>query len=266
MTEATRRERNRADTDRQIRTVARTLLVSRGREGVTLRAIAREMGITAPALYRYYDSFEDLIQHVCADICVDLAAELTSDLSAIPDVDTTGQVFAVCRGFRTWAIRHPREFTLVFAGPAGPADLRAVGPTGPAGSSAPGAAGQVAGLGQLGSATDPFGRIFLTVAGRVLATRELVTPEDHEVPEQLRADLVEFRRTLFDTLADSGVQLPDHVFSLGAAYTMLRFWVRLYGLVALEVFDRFPFAVSDPESLFESMVTELAAEVGLTAH
>lgn len=250
MTEATRRERNRVDTDRQIRTVARTLLVNRGREGVTLRAIAREMGITAPALYRYYESFEDLIQHVCADICVDLAAELTADLSAIPDDDTPGQVFAVCRGFRTWAIRHPKEFTLVFATPGA---AQEPGPD------------AVAGLGRLGSATDPFGRIFLTVAGRVLATRELVMPADHEVPERLRADLVEFRRTLFDTLAESGVHLPEHVFSLGAAYTMLRFWVRLYGLVALEVFNRFPFVVSDPESLFESMVAELAAEVGLTA-
>ena len=75
MTQAARRDRNRVDTDQSIRTVARTLLVSRGRQGVTLRAIAREMGITAPALYRYYDSFEDLIRHVCTDICADLTAE-----------------------------------------------------------------------------------------------------------------------------------------------------------------------------------------------
>jgi AcrR family transcriptional regulator len=248
MTDATRRERNRVDTDRQIRTVARTLLVDRGREGVTLRAIAREMGITAPALYRYYDSFEDLIQHVCADICADLAAELSADLSSVPDEDTPAQVFAVCRGFRTWAIRHPREFALVFATPGGVTDTNAG--DGPA---------------RFGSATDPFGRIFLTVAGRVLATRELVMPADHEVPENLLADLTEFRRTLIDTLADNGVRIPTEVFSLGAAYTMLRFWVRLYGMVALEVFSRFPFVVSDPEALFESMVAELAAEVGLTA-
>src|SRR5215469_10289741 len=99
MTEATRRDRSRVDTDRQIRKVARTLLVSRGAQGVTLRAIAREMGITAPALYRYYDSFEDLIRQVCADICVDLADELATGLAAIPPDDTTGRVFAVCRGF-----------------------------------------------------------------------------------------------------------------------------------------------------------------------
>ena len=55
MTEATRRERLRAETEREIRQAARALLVERGRDAVTLRAIARELGITAPALYRYYD-------------------------------------------------------------------------------------------------------------------------------------------------------------------------------------------------------------------
>jgi len=237
MTQAARRDRSRVDTDQSIRTVARTLLVSRGRQGVTLRAIAREMGITAPALYRYYESFEDLIRHVCTDICADLAAELTAGLAAVPDEDTAGQVFAVCRGFRAWAVRHPQEFSLVFATPASqPVDC----------------------------APDPFGQVFLTVAARVLAAQHLAIPPDQDVPEKLRGDLAEFRAALITTLAETGIDLPEHLFPLGAAYTMLRFWVRLYGQVALEVFGRFPSPVSAPELLFESMVAELAAEIGLT--
>ncbi|HWC80177.1 MAG TPA: TetR/AcrR family transcriptional regulator [Pseudonocardiaceae bacterium] len=255
MTEATqtarsgRGERSRAETDRQIRTVARDLLVTRGRAAVTLRAIAREMGITAPALYRYYDSFEDLIRQVCEDICVDLAEELAGDLAAIPEDDTPGRVFAVCRGFRAWAVRHPREFTLVFASP----DTRSE----PAGGAA------CAGLND--QATDPFGRIFLTVAGQVLITRELAVPPDEQVPETLYGDLDEFRRSLIGTLSATGLNIPEEVFSLGVVYAMLRFWVRLYGQVALEVFGRFPFPVADPEPMFESMLNELAAEFGLTA-
>lgn len=236
MTETARRDRSRADTDRRIRTVARTLLVNHGAQGVTLRAIAREIGITAPALYRYYDSFEDLIQHVCKDICVDLAAELSVDLAAIPEDDTLGRMFGVCRGFRLWAIRHPREFSLVFATPSGPA---ATGPN------------------------DPFGRVFMSVAGRVLATHDLRVPPEPEVPEALRADLELFRTTMLEGINGTGVDVPDHVLSLGLAYTMLRFWVRLYGQVALEVFGRFPFPIADAEPMFESMVDELTAEVGL---
>jgi AcrR family transcriptional regulator len=242
MAEATHRERSREDTETQIRTVARTLLVSRGREAVTLRAIARELGITAPALYRYYDSFEDLLRHVCIDICADLAADIDRRLAPIPETDGTGRVFAVCRGFRSWAIEHPREFTLVFADPAIPKQVST----------------------ECGQGADPFGQIFLGVAGNLLATGQLTLPGDAEVPDRLRDDLSEFRRSLFETLAEVGVEVPDELFSLGAAYTMLRFWVRLYGQVALEVFGRFPFAVSEPEALFESMLAELATEVGLT--
>ncbi len=238
MTETTRRERSRDETQQEIRRVARDLLTNQGREAVTLRAIAREMGITAPAIYRYHASLEDLIQQLCMDICTDLAAEMATDLAAIPEDDTPAQVFAVCRGFRAWALRHPQEFSLVFASPPG--------------TGAP-----------THDLNDPFGRIFLTVAGRVLATRQLAMPADDKVPPELREDLAQFRATLFDTLAEAGLDLPEHVFPIGAAYTMLRFWVRLYGQVALEVFGRFPFAVSAPEPLFESMLAELAEEVGL---
>lgn len=240
MTETTRRERSRDDTQQEIRRVARELLISQGREAVSLRAIAREMGITAPAIYRYHASLEDLLAQLCQDICTDLAAEMATGLAAIPEQDTPAQVFAVCRGFRSWALRHPQEFSLVFASPPG--------------SGAP-----------AHDLDDPFGRIFLTVAGRVLATRQLAMPADEDVPVELREDLAQFRVTLFHTLAEAGLDLPEHVFPLGAAYTMLRFWVRLYGQVALEVFGRFPFAVSAPEPLFESMLAELAEEVGLTS-
>jgi len=239
MTGATQRDRNRVDTDIRIRTVARKLLVGHGPQGVTLRAIAREMSITAPALYRYYNSFEDLIGQVCTDICADLAVELTEGLAAVPVDDTTGQVFAVCRGFRAWAIRHPAEFSLVFASPDGALGRREQ------------------------NADDPFGRVFLTVAARVLAARDLAVPADADVPAELRADLAGFRDALIRTLAATGIDLPRDLFPLGAAYIMLRFWVRLYGQVALEVFGRLPFRMSDPEPMFESMITELAREVGL---
>ncbi|HEY1570669.1 MAG TPA: TetR/AcrR family transcriptional regulator, partial [Pseudonocardiaceae bacterium] len=218
-------DRSRADTDRRIRTVARTLLVEQGAQGLTLRAIARQIGITAPALYRYYASLSDLIQHVCGDICADLADDLGTVLANLPTDDTASRVFAVCRGFRTWAIAHPREFGLVFATPA-----------------APGAA----------DANDPFGQIFLTFTGRILAGAPGQERSDPDAPERLRADIALFRDTLVDALRDA--DQPEPEIGLGTAYTVLRFWVRLYGQVALEVFDRFPFPVTDATPLFESML------------
>ncbi|MGH3438936.1 MAG: TetR/AcrR family transcriptional regulator [Sciscionella sp.] len=242
MIEATRREQPRTDTERHIREQARKLLVQRGAGAVTLRAIARELGITAPALYRYYNSREDLIQHVCLDICADLAEDLACDLARMTRATPVSQVFELCRGFRRWALAHPKEFTLVFASPATEA---------------------TAGSGVLPLAEEPFGRIFLTVAGRVLASSGVVVPADPTVPEHLRHDLAGLRESLLATLHEEHIEVPPDTLSLGMVRFMLHFWVRLYGHVALEVFGRFPFGITDTEPLFESMLADLAAVVGL---
>ena len=62
----TRRDRVRAETVREIKQTARRVLVEQGPNGLALRAVAREMGMTAPALYRYFTSREHLIEHVFA--------------------------------------------------------------------------------------------------------------------------------------------------------------------------------------------------------
>ena len=246
MTASTRRERGKAETDREIRHEARTLLINEGSEAVTLRAIARKVGITAPALYRYYSSREDLIEHIRMDICTDLADELSADLRHLSDGDVLGQVLAICRGFRRWAIAHPKEFSLVFASPVEPANL------------------QDGAVHLLVPATDPFGRVFLAVAGKVLTTMTLTAPPDDSVPIELVSDLEHFRASLRATIADAGFEVTEDVLGVGTAYAILKFWVRLYGQVALEVFGRFPFAVSKPEPLFEALLADLIQQVGLT--
>src|SRR5947209_19616591 len=115
---ASRRDRARADTVREIKRTARTVLVAHGVDGLALRAVAREMGMTAPALYRYFASREELIEHVVAD----LYAELVDDLEAARDATeppTPGaQLMALSRRFRAWALAHHAEFNLLFGSPA----------------------------------------------------------------------------------------------------------------------------------------------------
>ena len=59
------------------------------------------------------------------------------------------------------------------------------------------------------------------------------------------------------------LDIDESRFTIGVSYAMLQFWVRLYGQVTLEVFGRFPLAVSDPELLFEKMLSDLAADLGI---
>ncbi|WP_024804673.1 TetR/AcrR family transcriptional regulator [Nocardia sp. BMG51109] len=238
MSQPARRGRMPAVTDADIRRVARALLVDQGPEAVTLRAIARELGITAPALYRYYGSHEELVAALRRDICADLAAELATQVAELPD-DGVVQLFAICKGFRHWALAHAREFTLVFASPTG----------------------------ETGSAMrqfdEPFGRIFLQAAGRLLTTYDIATPSAEAIPGALRDDLVGFQSELLAVLAESGQKFPAEKLDLGVTYLMITFWARLYGHVTLEVFGNYPIPVRDSDALFDATLADLARTIGL---
>src|SRR3979409_361911 len=69
-----RRAGLRAATIDEIIQTARQLLVKDGPEAVSLRAIAREMGMTAPGLYRYFGSYEEMHRYLCAKIFTELGA------------------------------------------------------------------------------------------------------------------------------------------------------------------------------------------------
>jgi AcrR family transcriptional regulator len=244
MDKPTRRRRVRAATDQDIRRTARALLVERGPEAVTLRAIARELGLTAPALYRYYGSRDDLIAHLRLDVISDLAAELSEEISGLA-TDGAVQLFAVCRGFRRWALTHTREFTLVFASPTGD-----VGST----------SGSVA---TLNRADEPFGRIFLIAAGRILANHELTIPPADAVPAELRDDLTAFQGELLSVLQESGPGFTPDKLDLGTTYVMIQFWARLYGHITLEVFGNYPIPLTKPDAVFDALLADLAREIGL---
>src|SRR5690349_4788963 len=110
-----RRERARLDTTAEILRVARRIVVDEGVEGLSLRPVANELGMTAPALYRYFPSRENLVTHVVAQIYDELAVELAATRAS--EEDPLEQLLAVARHFRRWALAHPREFGLVFVNP-----------------------------------------------------------------------------------------------------------------------------------------------------
>ncbi|MCP9953985.1 TetR/AcrR family transcriptional regulator [Actinomadura madurae] len=107
----------RAATVREISETARRILVEEGAEAVTLRAIAREMGMTAPALYRYFGSHGELLRHLVGDLFSELTGELHAAMKKVPHDDMSLKVLTVSRRFRTWSLAHPREYALLFGAP-----------------------------------------------------------------------------------------------------------------------------------------------------
>ncbi|GAA4611176.1 TetR/AcrR family transcriptional regulator [Saccharopolyspora hordei] len=229
MTGSSRRERLRAATELEIRQLARALLVERGSDAVSLRAIARELGITAPALYRYYESREDLLRQLCDDICTDLATELHAESEAVGE-ELVAKIFAVCRAFRRWALAHPEEFALVFATPRVEEERR----------------------------PDRFGSVFLGIIGPFLAEGTSLAEPPFELP-----DLSAHQESLAEAFSTAGIDVPPAALRPEVVHFLLRWWVRLYGHVALEVFGRFPFDLKHADRLFEAMLRELTHETGL---
>ncbi|GAA2602744.1 TetR/AcrR family transcriptional regulator [Actinomadura fulvescens] len=228
-----RRDRLRAATMREISETARRILVDQGPEAVTLRAIARDMGMTAPALYRYFDSHGELLRHLVGDIFTELTEELHRDIKTVPDGDLSGKFLAASRCFRRWSLGHRREYALLFGAP-------------------------LPGFGHKEQAdfaeecARRFGRTFLALFLELWHKRRFPVPPDEEIDPGLREQL---RRYRDEALA---VDLP-----LGVIQQFLQCWVRLQGGVSLEVFGHLDFALDDPEPIFELTMIEIGQGLGL---
>ena len=86
MATPSRRERLREATAAEIKQTARRLLVEGGLPAMSLRAIGREMGMTAPAIYRYFESLTDLTLALVVDLFGEMTACLTTARSCRRDV------------------------------------------------------------------------------------------------------------------------------------------------------------------------------------
>jgi AcrR family transcriptional regulator len=241
VSQPTRRDRLRAATTEEIIQTARQLLVASGPEAVSLRAIAREMGMTAPGLYRYFASHTELIRHVCAGIFTELGEDIRQAIHAAvadpaqgPETDTarlTIKMVAACREFRRWALNHKAEFALLFGVPLPGLDD-----------------------GRYDYADEcalAFAGVFFSLFLELWSAAPFPVPAAEDIDPVLRDQLLRYSDAL-------GSGLP-----VGAVLTFLRCWIVLYGAVAMEVFGHINFALPDPAPMFEITLGDLAALVGL---
>jgi len=240
----TRRDRMRAATMEEITTTARRLLVEQGPDAASLRAIAREMGMTAPGLYRYYSSREELLRHVVASMFRELAADIRGAIEAVGPKPASGfasessrrtyvatKLVAACREFRRWALNHKDEFALLFGVP-------------------------VPGLddGRFDIAEQcalEFAGTFYVLFLELWNANRFPVPADEDIDPVLRRQLGRF-----------GEKLPSNAPD-GAILVFLRCWMLLYGAVSMEVFGHLGFALDDPAPMFELTLGDLAGLVGL---
>ncbi|MBH5333860.1 TetR/AcrR family transcriptional regulator [Streptomyces pactum] len=223
------RERARTEVTAAIKEEARRQLAERGAGELSLRAVARELGMVSSALYRYYRSRDELLTALIVDAYDAIGAAAETALATSEGEAPAGRWTAVCTAVRAWALAHPHEYALIYGSPV-------------PGYSAP----QDTNL--------PAGRVALALIEVVRAARAagaLREPAAGEVPEPLLADA----RHLAGEL---GVELPAAVLA-----RLVAAWAQLFGLVSFEVFGHFHGIVGAREEFFTRAVADLARGAGL---
>jgi AcrR family transcriptional regulator len=228
----TRRDRQRAATVAEIKAAARKLLVEGGVSAVGLRAVARELGLSAPALYRYFGSHEDLISTLVADLYDELTDFLIALRDDDPAADLGDKLFLVAGGLRDWALTHPAEFGLLFGAPVPnpDADDHDLTP------------GHLAAM--------RFGAVFKDLVAEVYRQRPFPHPSDEQLGPELIAQLCQ-KLDFFDGMPP------------GAVYLSLTYWTRLYGLICMEVFGQLHWALTDAGAYFQAQLFEIGEALGL---
>ncbi|MFG1943708.1 TetR/AcrR family transcriptional regulator [Nonomuraea sp. NPDC048826] len=113
----TARERVRAELTREIADIARRQLATEGAGGLSLRAVAREMGMVSSAIYRYFPSRDDLLTTLIIDGYNALGEAVERADAACPRDDFLGRWLAACHAARDWALAHPHEYALLYGSP-----------------------------------------------------------------------------------------------------------------------------------------------------
>ncbi len=229
--QTTRRERQREATYDEIVSASRELLAQDAE--ISLRAVAAKMGMTAPALYRYVASYQELVDLVAFEIDKAATARFAEAAARMPDDDPAARLLAASVDFRRWALSHPREFTLVFANPL--ADTSCV-------------------RRELITA-DTSGHFFNGLLIDLWLERRFAHPEldelDPAVAEALREPLMPI---------DLDRVPAEH---RGLLWLFTRAWASLYGTVTLEVFGHLDPRVIESGAVFVAMIREWMPRLGI---
>ncbi|MET8808257.1 TetR/AcrR family transcriptional regulator [Streptomyces sp. NPDC004546] len=220
------RARARTEVTAAIKEAARRQLAEEGAAKLSLRAVARELGMVSSALYRYFPSRDDLLTALIIDAYDSLGAAAEQARDAAARTAAVARWTAVCEAVRGWALAHPHEYALIYGSP-------------------------VPGYAAPQTTVPAAARVGLVFIGIVRDTHEDSGLADLPLPAGLRSEAERMAADLAPDLP------PEAITALVAA------WAQLFGLVSFELFGQFNKVVEDREAFFRHAVTGLAHGVGL---
>jgi AcrR family transcriptional regulator len=238
---ATARERARASLTADIKAEARRQLAEVGAGGLSLRAVARELGMVSSALYRYFPSKDELLTALIID-AYNAVGEVAEEAAGMSALSPRARWIAAGHAIRGWALANPHEYALIYGspvpgyrapeatiGPASRVPLALIAVLGP-GAAGPGAAGPgAAGPGAAAAPQVPFGDLSEALRGQAAAV----------------------------TAALGGAVEPEALVRAVIA------WTQLFGMISFELFGQFARTFDPTDELFQFAVVQMAQLVGL---
>ncbi|MFV1992176.1 MAG: TetR/AcrR family transcriptional regulator, partial [Acidimicrobiales bacterium] len=209
---ATRREVQRAETISEIRAATLQQIEQDGAAALSLRKVARNIGMSPAGIYRYYENRDALPPDLIADAFVDLGQAVTNSAGA--DGQAPARLIAAAKGYRDWSFANRNRFSLIFGTPVPGYSAPEDGPT-------------VEAAGELGLA---WGRIF---AEGVADGSLDVDAFDGAVLEERVAEVVPFLE-----VTAAGIRAVN------------TWWAFVHGLVVLEMQRHITWAIADPAAFF----------------
>ena len=232
----TARERARAELTQEIKHEARRQLAAHGAQGLSLRAVARELGMVSSALYRYFPSRDELLTALIIDAYDSLGEAAEAADAGCPPADVRGRWGATCHAVRNWALAHPHEYALIYGSPV-------PGYQAPQATIAP--ATRVAGV-----AGD-----LLADAWHEIRAAGGDVPDPAPPPRPLPRVLAEQATVVADAIAPG---VPDAMIA-----RLLIAWTQLFGMISFELFGQLVGSLEPAGAFFGYAVEQMADFIGL---
>jgi AcrR family transcriptional regulator len=220
----TRRERQRRETLAEIKARAMDQVAEGGAAAVSLNAIARAMGMSPAALYRYFDSRDALLAELVVGAYGSLADALGRAAGGT-SADGAARLVAVAHAYRDWALANPNSYLLIFATSSG------------------------SGMELAPDATVTAAQRSMDVFLSALAGA---------------ADGDELSPALADQIQAWGQRSRAPELTAGRRYLGLLAWTRLHGLISLELGQHLAATGVDPALLYEAEVQSLVQRARLS--
>jgi AcrR family transcriptional regulator len=239
----TRRERQRRETLAEIKARAMDQVAAGGAAAVSLNAIARAMGMSPAALYRYFASRDALLAELVVDAYGSLADALQEAAGGAGEDGAAERLATVARTYRSWALGHPNEYLLIFQTSSGSglelAPERTV------------------------AAAQRSMDVFLTALREAGAPERAVSADEGSADEGPAGEPA-LSPELAGQIQAWGQRSRVRGLAAERLYLGLLTWTRLHGLISLELGQHLAATGVDPALLYEQEVRSLLRRARLS--